>query len=149
MAITPWNPFQAIDRMQDELADVVERSFGRTDWSRALGSSVGAINIHEDEKEYEVEVQVPGYSEGDVNVELTEDTLMISGGRRGEQKEKSGKAIVRREWESSEFARTIHFATPIKPDKAEAKLENGALRIVMPKVQPVKPKTTKVAVKRS
>lgn len=148
MQITPWNPFQAIDRMQDELADVVERSFGRTDWSRALGSSVGAVNIHEDEKEYEVEVQVPGYGEGDVSVELTEDTLTIAGARQEEKKEKSGKAIIRREWESSEFTRTIRFATLIKADKAEAKLENGTLRIVVPKVQPAKPKTTKVTVKK-
>lgn len=145
--LTPWNPFQAIDRLHDEMTDLIDQNFSRTDWSRSLGPSVGAMNIHEDDKEYELEIQVPGYAEGDVNVELGEDTLTVTGVKKAEQKEDKGKTVVRREWEQSEFARTIRFAQPIKADQAEAKLEHGTLTITIPKVEPVKPKTTKIAIK--
>jgi HSP20 family protein len=147
MAITPWSPFQAIDQLQDEMTDAVERTFGRGDWSRTFGPSVGALNIHEDEKEYELEIQVPGYAEGDVNVELADDMLTVSGAKKQEKKD-NGKSVIRREWEQSEFSRTLRFAQPIKADKAEAKIENGTLTITIPKVQPIKPKTTKIAVKK-
>lgn len=148
MQMTPWSPFQAIDRLQDEMSDLVDKTFGRADWSRALSSQMGAMNIHEDAKEYELHIQVPGFKEDEVNVELTEDTLTVSGSRQTSDKEKAGKQVVRREWEQAEFSRTIRFNQPIKADASEAKLENGTLVVVVPKVEPVKPKTTKITVKK-
>lgn len=147
MALIPSNPFNAIDRLQEEMSDVVERSFGRIDWPRTLGTVAGAMNIHETAKEYTIEVQVPGYAEGDLNIEMTEDTLTVSGTHKAEEDDQS-RNTVRREWQKSEFARSIRFATPITEDKVEAKLENGTLLITAPKVEPVKPKTTKITVKK-
>jgi HSP20 family protein len=145
MQVAPWNPFQAIDQLHDDMNDMVEKSFGRVDWPRSLGTIAGAMNIHESEKEYEIEVQVPGYVEDEINIELTEDTLAISGEHKIEEKSDK-KSLIRREWEHSQFSRSIRFATPIKDKEVEAKLENGTLLIVAPKVEPAKPKTTKIAV---
>ena len=147
MQLAPRNPFQAIDQLHDEMSDMIERSFGRVDWPRTLGTVAGALNIHENEKEYEIEVQVPGYKESELNIELTEDTLSISGEHKAE--ERSGKKnLVRREWEHSQFSRMVHFNTPIKDKSVEAKLEDGTLTIIAPKIEPVKPKTTKIEVKK-
>lgn len=147
MQLAPWNPFQAIDRMHEEMNSMVERTFGRGDWSTALSSSAGAMNIHESETEYEIELQTPGYSEGDISIEMTEDTLTISGTKKDEQK-KEGKNIVRREWQHSEFSRSIRFTHPIKQEKVEARLENGTLTVIAPKVEPVRPKVKKIEVKK-
>lgn len=147
MQLTPWSPFQAIDKMQEEMNDMIEKTFGRGDWSRALGTTVGAMNIHENEKEYEIEFQVPGYSDEDLTIEMTEDTLTVTGNKKHEER-KDGKTAVRREWQHSEFSRSIRFASPIVEDKVEAKLDNGTLTIVAPKVEPAKPKTTKITVKK-
>jgi HSP20 family protein len=149
MQITPWNPFQAIDRMQDEMSDVVERTIGRADWSRAFSSSVGAMNIHEDDQEYEIEIQTPGFKEDEVNVEVAEDGTITVSGERKEEKKESTKSVVRREFETAEFSRTVHFPIPVAADKVEAKLDNGSLRIVAPKIAPVRPKTTKITVKKN
>jgi HSP20 family protein len=148
MQLTPWSPFQAIDHLHDEMNEMVEKTFGRVDWPRTLGTVAGAMNIHENEKEYEIEVQVPGYKEDEINIELTEDTLSISGEHKTEEKTDK-KNLVRREWEHSQFARSIRFASPIKEKDVEAKLENGTLMIVAPKVEPIKPKTTKISVKKT
>jgi HSP20 family protein len=147
MQVMPWSPFQAIDQLHDEMGDLVDKTFGRVDWPRSLGTTAGAMNIHESDKEYEIEVQVPGYKEDEINIELTEDTLAITGEHKVEEKSDK-KNLIRREWEHSQFSRSIRFATPIKEKDVEAKLENGTLLIVAPKVEPAKPKTTKIAVKR-
>ncbi len=147
MQLVPLDPFRAIDKMQDELSEVVERTFGRGDWSRALGVSAGALNIHENEAEYEVELQAPGYNDNDLHIEMSDNTLTVSGSHQAEEK-KDGKNVVRREWQHSEFTRSVHFPAPIHEDKIEAKLENGTLTIVAPKVEPVKPKIKKIEVKK-
>jgi len=149
MQLTPWSPFQAIDRMHQEMNDMVERTFSRGDWTGAMATTAGAMNIHETDKEYEIDVQVPGFSEDDLQLEMTEDTLTISGTKKQEQEQKEGKNVVRREWAHSEFSRSIRFASPIKDNEVEAKLENGTLKIVAPKVEPVRPKIKKIEVKKS
>lgn len=147
MQLAPWSPFQAIDRMHEEMSELITRNFGRGDWSRALGTVAGAMNIHETDQEYEIELQVPGYTENDIQIEMTEDTLTITGTKKHDEAEKSDKNVVRREWQHSEFTRSIRFATPIREDKVEAKLANGTLVITAPKVEPAKPKIKKITVK--
>ena len=147
MQIARWDPFQAIDKMHDEMGDVVERTFGRVDWPRALGTTAGAMNIHETDKEYEIQVQVPGYKENEINLEFSDDTLTISGEKKTEEKEEK-KNTIRREWAHASFSRQVRFAQPIMDEKVEAKLSDGTLTITAPKVEPVKPKIKKIEVKK-
>lgn len=147
MHLTPWNPYSALDQMKDEMDNLIEKSFNRVDFSNTLSSATGAMNIHEDDKSYEIELQLPGFTDEEINIEMTEDTLTVSGSRKIEQKE-SKKSLVRREWSHNEFSRSIRFSKPIIGDKVEAKLENGVLHIHALKVEPAKPKTTKVPIKK-
>jgi HSP20 family protein len=147
MPVIKWDPFHAIDRMHDEMGEMVERTFGRMDWPQAVGSMTGAINIHETDQEYEIQVQAPGFKEGDLNLEFSDDTLRISGEKKVKEKEEK-KNVVRREWEHSSFSRSIRFAQPIKDDQVEAKLTEGVLTIHAPKVEPVKPKIKRIEVKK-
>lgn len=146
MQLTPSNPFQAIDHIQEEMNGMIERTFGRGDWSNALQTTTGAMNIHENEKEYEIEFQVPGYTEKEITIEMTENTLNVSGSK--EEQNKEDKDVVRREWHHSQFKRSIRFTHPIKEEKVEAKMENGTLRIIAPKIEPAKPKVKKIEVKK-
>lgn len=148
MQLAPLNPLHSIDRLHEEMNEMVERAFGRADWSRIAGSVTGAMNIHETDTQYELDIQAPGFTDEDINIEIAEDTLTISGSRKQKEEKVEGKNIVRREWEHAEFSRSIRFASPIKEEAVEAKLENGLLHIVAPKVEPVKPKTTKIKVKK-
>jgi len=147
MEIRRWDPFQAIDKMHDEMGDVVERTIGRVDWPQALGTTAGAINIHESAKDYMIEVQVPGFKDSEINLELSENTLTVSGEKESDQKEVK-KNFIRREWEQATFSRSVRFAQPIKEDQVEAKLADGTLTIVAPKVEPVKPKIKKIEVNK-
>jgi HSP20 family molecular chaperone IbpA/DNA-binding XRE family transcriptional regulator len=148
MQLAPWSPYQAIDKMQDEMSEMVEHTFGHGDWSRTLGVVTGAMNIHEDDKEYEIKLQVPGYLESDLTIEISDNTLTVAGNKKHEDEKKDGKNLVRREWQYGEFSRQVHFASPIKEEGIEAKLENGTLTVIAPKVEPIKSKIKKIEVKK-
>lgn len=171
MQIARFDPFQAIDKMHDEMSSMVDKTFGRVDWPRAIGGVIGAMNIHESEKEYTLEVQVPGFKESEINLELTEDTLTISGEKKAGQNEalrpfdktqsrseeleerpahgeQAQKTLIRREWEQASFSRSVRFSNPIVEEKIEAKLSEGTLTIHAPKVEQTKPKVTKIEVKK-
>jgi HSP20 family protein len=148
MQLTPSrSPFNHLDRLQEEMNEMVERTFGRGDWSRSLGLSAGAMNIHETDKNYEIEFQTPGYSDDELKIEISDNTLTVSGEKKQEEEAKE-KNLIRREWQHSEFSRSVRFANPIKEDNVEAKLENGTLLITAPKIEPVKPKIKKISVKK-
>lgn len=118
----------------------------QSEWSPGVSVTAGAMNVHETETEYEIELQAPGYSEGEFNLEISDNTLTISGSKIDRPKE--GKNLVRREWAHSEFSRSVQFAQKINEDAVEAKLENGTLTITAPKIPPVKPKIQKIEVKK-
>jgi len=147
MQISKWDPYQAIDKMHDDMSDMVEKTFGRVDWPRTIGTTAGAMNIHETDKEYTLDLQVPGFKENEVSLELTDNTLTVSGEKHTDDKEEK-KNFVRREWEHASFSRQVRFSQPIKEDKVEAKLTDGTLTITAPKVEPVKPKIKKIEVKK-
>lgn len=150
MSISLWSPFQAIDQLHDEMNDMVDRTLGRADWSRMVGSAVGAMNIHEDDKEYEIHIQAPGFKEDEVSIEVGEDgVLTVTGAHKEEQKAENKKSVIRREWEHAEFSRSIRFSQPIMTGKVEAKMADGTLTVIAPKEEPVKPKTMRVAIKKS
>jgi len=147
MQLSRWDPFQAVDRMHDEMSNMVERTFGRGDWSRAFGGATGAMNIHESDKEYTLEIQAPGFKENEVSVEFSDGVLTVSGEHKTEEKEQS-ENLVRREWEHASFSRSVRFAHPIKEAGIEARLAEGKLTIIAPKVEPIKPKVKKIEVKK-
>lgn len=148
MQLTPTNnPYNQLDRLHEEMTDMVEKTFGRGDWSRSLGNVAGAMNIHETAQKYEIQFQVPGYTDKEVNIEISDNTLTVSGAKKAEDAQNS-KNLVRREWAHSEFSRLVRFATPIKEDKVEAKLEHGTLTVTAPKIEPIKPTIKKISVKK-
>ncbi|OGD60918.1 hypothetical protein A3A71_03365 [Candidatus Berkelbacteria bacterium RIFCSPLOWO2_01_FULL_50_28] len=113
----------------------------------ATSSLFGAINVYENESEYEVQVQAPGLKENELNLEFSGDTLTITA-QTAVDRNDATKKLIRREWEHDSFSRQVRFAHPIKEEKVEAKLSDGTLRVTAPKVEPVKPKVKKIEVKK-
>ncbi len=107
----------------------------------------GALNIHETDSYYQIDVQLPGYSEQEVSLEMTENTLTITGEHTDEQTDEA-RTLVRREWQPAGFSRSVRFEIPIKDHQVEAKLENGVLIVIAPKAEHPEPKVTKIPVKK-
>jgi HSP20 family protein len=140
-----WGRFPGtVGRLEEEMENLVERFWGGDGgWLTVREGSLPMVDIVETEKQFEVTVDLPGLKPEEVNVELKNGELWISG-KREEEKEEKGKTYHRIERRRGEFRRVLPLPTTIREEQVEAKFENGVLKIVVPKSEESKGKHIEV-----
>ncbi len=93
-----------------------------------------AVNEKEDEKAYYIEVDLPGVKKEDINVEVKDNILVISGERKF-KKEEEDKGYKRVESFFGKFERRFTLPADADAEKIEAKVEDGVLHITIPKIE--------------
>ncbi|HLP33706.1 MAG TPA: Hsp20/alpha crystallin family protein [Bacteroidia bacterium] len=93
---------------------------------------VPEANIIENDKDYKIELAVPGLDKNDFKVEVQEGILSISAEKEEEKKEED-KNFRRREFSYNSFSRSFTLPENLVTDKIDAKYENGVLRLTLPK----------------
>lgn len=110
--------------------------FGGTDnWN----TSVPAVNIKDNEKDFELELAVPGMKKDDFTVEVDNDVLTISSEVESENEE-TNENYTRKEFSFSAFKRAFTLPETVDGSKIDAKYEDGILRLTLPKKQEALPK---------
>jgi HSP20 family protein len=105
-------------------------------------SSVPAVNIREDEKNYILDLAVPGIDKNDLKIDVNEDVLTISTENRNESEE-SKNGFKRKEFSYSAFSRSFYVPENVDRDKIDAKYKDGILSIALPKQEEEKSKVTR------
>lgn len=97
---------------------------------------------------YEVSLEVPGIPKEKIDIKATRNKVEVSGMQKKKTEDK-GKNYVYNERSYQSISRNIPIPEEIVPSKIEAKMENGILKIEIPKKMPTKVKEehTKVKVK--
>jgi HSP20 family protein len=95
-------------------------------------SSMPAVNIREDEKNYLLDLAVPGIEKKDLKIDINEDVLTISYETKNESEE-NNDGFQRREFSYSSFCRSFYVPENVNRDKIEAKYKDGVLTIGLPK----------------
>ncbi len=103
-------------------------------WRKQFETSVPAVNIRENDKEYTIEVAAPGMKKDDFNIDMEEGMLTISCQKEQEQKEDK-ENYRRREYNYSSFSRSFSLPESVKPEDIKAHYENGVLLLNVPKTQ--------------
>ena len=103
-----------------------------------------SINVAESDTEYEVSADLPGVNSEEVNVEVHEGQLLISGERESAHEE-SDKKFHRVERTFGKFERRIGLPENVSESDISADYQDGVLTIVLPKSE--KPKPTRIEVK--
>jgi HSP20 family protein len=105
-------------------------------------SSMPAVNIKEDEKNYTLELAIPGMDKKDLKIDINEDVLTISSETKNEsEEEKDG--YKRKEFSYSTFCRSFYIPENVNRDKIGASYKDGILNIELPKMEEEKSKITK------
>jgi len=107
-------------------------------------ATVPAVNIHEDENGYKIEVAAPGYEKSDFSVTIENEVLTIAVEKKEEKQEEKPEA-TRKEFTYSSFSR--RFTIPqelVNADAVEANYDKGILSITIPKREEVKPKPARM-----
>jgi HSP20 family protein len=106
------------------------------------GRNLPAVNIKENEKDYEVEVAAPGFDKKDFNISLDNGLLTVSAEKR-EEKEKSEDNYRRREFGYSSFSRSFNLPTNTNEEDINAKYQDGVLKLSIAKKDKANAKTKK------
>ena len=105
---------------------------------------IPAVDILENQNEIMILADMPGVDGKDVNVDLENDVLTIRGAVSPLEDEK--EASVYREFNWGDYFRQFTLAEMIDQEKIAAKMDNGVLRLTLPKKEKVKPKKIQVSV---
>ena len=93
-----------------------------------------SVDVSEDEHQYRVHVELPGIKPADIEVQVENNVLFISGERRMEEKKESENFhFVERSY--GRFSRSFRLPKNVDSDKVDASYTDGMLNIVIPKTE--------------
>jgi len=148
MAIERWHPFTELMSLRQAMDRLFDDSFVRP--SRILstldGAGAPALDVYQTPNEMVVKAALPGLKPEDVSIDITGETLIIKGESKAEQEVKREDYLYQ-ERRYGAFSRSVVLPSGLKPDKAEATMEDGVLTLTIPKAEEVKPKAIKVKAK--
>jgi HSP20 family protein len=135
------DPFRLLDSL---LSDVVGTRAG--DGGDDLLAQP-RMNIEDKGKEFRVTAELPGVSEGDLEVTLDDDILTIAGEKRQEEEvDEGGMRLVERAF--GRFRRAIQLPFAPDPSRVEAQFKDGVLTITAPKNAEQQSRQRQIEVKR-
>ena len=116
------------DRLFDDLS---LRNFEPSLLSRGR-ASLPALEMQESEKDYKLMAELPGMTADDVEIDVNDGVLTISGEKK-EQRDEKDKGFMFTERSYGRFERRVQLPTAADEDKIAAKFENGVLTITIGK----------------
>ena len=116
------------------LPDIFNDFFDNS-WMERPTYTAPAINVIENEKEYDVELAAPGLNKEDFRIHVDEENnLCIEMEKKAENKEgKKHGRYLRREFSYEKFQQALVLPDDVDAAKIEAKMENGILNVHLPK----------------
>jgi len=96
------------------------------------------INVKETDDRFTVIAEVPGMTRQNLQVEVDEDTVSITGERMAVKKSKDTEKWIRKERAYGSFSRTFTLPSAVKANEVTAECANGILTIELPKQESTK-----------
>jgi HSP20 family protein len=132
-----------IDLHSKNFSDILDEFFNES-LNYRKDSFMPSVDISETEKEFEVSVALPGMKKEDINVDLENGRLSISGERKFENEE-NNKNYHRVESGFGSFSRSFQLPDTIDEDSIVAKYEDGVLNITIAKSEEKVKKQIKIS----
>jgi HSP20 family protein len=140
------DPFAAMRREMDRLFDDMTRGASLTRPAMGLGMMAPRVDVKETDKAVEIQAELPGVTEKDVEVQLADGVLTIRGEKKQECLEKEkGYYLMERAYGS--FMRQIPLPVGVDETKVEARFDKGVLSVTLPKSAEAEAKTRKIEIK--
>jgi HSP20 family protein len=138
MTIVRWEPFRELSSLQTEMNRLFNAAFegpgnsGSRRWTPAM-------DLLETEDQFVLRADLPGMGEDDVNIELEDNVLTVSGERKAEHEEKR-EGFYRMERAHGTFSRSLTLPKGIDPEAVTAAFDRGVLEVRVPKPEQRKPR---------
>ena len=136
-------PFDKIfDTMMDTHYPEVTNQIGVKPYQ---GSAYPKVNVYEYEDKVGIVAEIPGLDKKQLNVEVEDGVLTISGDKHSTFEDEGAK-VLRRELKQSSFKRSFELGEQLDGDNIAASFKDGVLSVSVPKMEPEKPKKTSVKI---
>ena len=115
--------------------------FFQDDFFAAKANHLMSTDIKEEEHGYEIDINIPGFSKEDLNMELEQGYLTVTASHNStnEKKDDEGK-IIRQERYSGKQSRSFYVGEGVKVEDIKAAYTNGVLSIQIPKKEALETK---------
>jgi HSP20 family protein len=127
------NPRYVVNR---NLVDELFSNFLKNDYHENYLDKCGnqpATNVFETEKDYRIELLLPGFPKDDVQINYHKNLLTIKVDKAETENKNEELKYARREFGSFNFEKNFKVPESVDADKINAKFENGILYISLPK----------------
>lgn len=136
------SPTRYLQHFQDQMNKMLEETLGDYNLLEFDGEKLGNVfrpNIEMSEKDnkYIVKAQLPGLTKDEIDVNITDEGIMISGEykRTEESKEEN---FHKSEFKYGKFIRNLVFPTEVNADEVVAHFKNGILIVEIQKKEDAK-----------
>lgn len=143
MTLIRWEPLREINTLQREMNRLFD-TFTPSPFLPWHGDRfTPTAEIQETPEAVDLKVELPGIEVKDLDVEVTEDAVSISGERKSETKTEE-KGVFRSEFYYGKFQRVIPLPARVENDKVQAEYKDGILHLNLPKAEAEKGRAVKV-----
>lgn len=148
MAIVRWDPAQELDSLQSDMNRLFDTFFQARDGGGRVGGNgirrwVPPMDLTETDDEYVLRADLPGLRREQVEIEVKDNVLTISGERRSEH-EDQGEGFHRVERSFGRFSRSLDLPKGVEAGAVGADFADGVLEVRIPKPEQALP--TKVEI---
>jgi len=120
------------ERLDDMFPELFRRFARPTAFADAAPQDI-RIDVTENDKDYDVRAEIPGAKKEDIRVTVDGNFVSISAEVKKEKEEKSGSRVLLKETYFGSVARGFSLAHEIDDKKVVAKLQDGVLKLTLPK----------------
>jgi len=115
------------------------RWFPSIRWPEAMVMRYPTVDVYEDDKKVTLKAELPGVKKEDLDINITEDEITLSGEKKKEEKVEE-KDYYRIERSYGSFTRKVALPAEVDSAQAKASFKDGMLEITVPKKAPAKKK---------
>ena len=136
-AVAGWDPFRELDELTQRVNSLWEANVNGD-----LHSWAPLADVEETDDAYVVEIDLPGVKRDEIDIQLTDRQLTVS----GELKEKERTGVLRRRTRRvGQFHYSVTLPAEADADKVTAHLDDGVLTVRVPKPEQVKPRRIEIS----
>ena len=139
------HPFGVILNEMSAVGDEFAHLFGRLS-NQPEAPATFPLNVWQDDNAIYVEGDLPGVDRATLEVTVTEGDKLAIRAQRPAPEKVEGVTWLRQERATGRFSRLIALPFPVDSEKVEATYTNGVLKVTLPKIAAVKPRTIPVKV---
>jgi HSP20 family protein len=138
-----WEPFRELAGLHNEMARLMNATFGDEGDGRSERSWVPAVDVWENEGELVYAFDLPGVAKDKISVELEDGALSVSA-ERERMEEVKDERFYRFERRFGTFTRTVGVPQGIDESQIKADYRDGVLEVHVPKPEQAKPRRIEI-----